>query len=65
MATSRKYQHSGVEDHGENIFVSIEDASYEDAVKAWLAEETDYSGEKFGEGNAVKYGHFSKHISEI
>ena len=60
LATSRKAQHSGIEEHGENLYVSIEDASYEDAVQAWLAEESDYDGEKFGEGNSVKYGHFSK-----
>ena len=61
LAKSRKLQHSGVEEHGENLFVSTEDVSYEHAVKSWLAEESDYSGEKFGEGNAVKYGHYSKY----
>jgi hypothetical protein len=34
-------------------------------VRSWLAEESDYNGKKFGEGNAVKYGHFSKHPSSI
>jgi hypothetical protein len=61
LAKSRKFQHSGIEEHGENLFVSTEDASYAHAVQLWLAEETDYNGEKFGDGNAVKYGHFSKH----
>ena len=61
MSKSRKFQHSGVDEHGENIFVSMEDASYEDAVQSWLAQESDYNGEEFGEGNAVKYWDFSKH----
>jgi hypothetical protein len=60
LAKSRKLQHSGVEEHGENIFVSTEDVPLDEAVKSWLAEEKDYDGEKFGEGNSVKYGHFSK-----
>jgi hypothetical protein len=60
LAKSRKLQHSGVEEHGENIFVSTEDVSLDKAVKSWLAEEKDYDGEKFGEGNSVKYVHFSK-----
>ena len=60
LSKSRKLQHSGVEEHGENLFVSIEDVSYDHAVQSWLAQESDYDGEKFGEGNAVKYGHYSK-----
>lgn len=63
LSKSRKFQHSGVEEHGENIFVSTEDVSYEHAVQSWLAEETNYEGEKFGEGNAAKYARFSKHAS--
>lgn len=63
LSKSRKFQHSGVEEHGETIFVTTEDVSYEHAVQSWLAEETNYEGEKFGEGDAVRYARFSKHAS--
>lgn len=65
LAKSRKFQHSGDDEHGENLYVSTEDASYEQAVQAWLAEEPDFDGEKFGDGNAVKYGHYSKYSPHV
>lgn len=63
LSKSRKLQHSGIEEHGETVFVSTGDASYEDAVQSWLAEESDFNGlEKFGDGNASKYARFSEFL---
>ena len=53
-------QHSGMEGQGENLFMSSGDATYQDAVNAWMAEESKYSGEKIGEGDFGDWGHFSK-----
>jgi hypothetical protein len=39
--------------------MSTADASYSQAVQSWLDEEKDYGGEKIGEGDFGKWGHFS------
>ncbi|KAK3671121.1 hypothetical protein LTR78_008922 [Recurvomyces mirabilis] len=61
MAQSRKLHHSGDAEQGENIYVNVDNASYDDAIQAWLKEEDEYDGRRFGEGNALRYKHFSKH----
>lgn len=40
--------------------MATNDATFEDAVKAWLAEEPKYMGQKIGEGNLADWGHYSK-----
>lgn len=49
-------QHSGV--GGENLHWSSKNASFTDAVNGWLDEENAYAGEKIGEGDFGKWGHF-------
>jgi hypothetical protein len=40
--------------------MSTGEASYGQAVQSWLDEEKDYGGEKIGEGDFGKWGHFSE-----
>lgn len=58
LAKKGQMQHSGTSGQGENLFMSTGDASFSDAVQSWLDEEKDYKGEKVGEGNFAKWGHF-------
>lgn len=51
-------EHAGIDGQGENLYMSTGDATYEQAVQAWLGEEKDYGGEKIGEGDFTKWGHF-------
>lgn len=51
---------SGIEDQGENLFMSTGDADLEDAVTSWLSEEKQYNGETIADGKFEEYGHFSK-----
>ena len=45
--------------------MATNDATFEDAVKAWLAEEPKYMGQKIGEGNLADWGHYSKRTISI
>ena len=52
LAESGKLEYSGIENQGENVFLSDhDDAKFEDAVQSWLNGEKKYSGEKVGEGD--------------
>lgn len=51
---------SGVEDEGENLFMSRDDATLEDAVKGWLSEEKKYTGQVVGGVDLDDWGNFSK-----
>ena len=51
---------SGVENEGENVFMSKEDATLEDAVKGWLSQEKKYTGQIVAGGNFDDWGHFCK-----
>jgi uncharacterized protein YkwD len=46
-------QHSSHPDHGENLYVGLGDASYEQAVQIWLEEGEGYNGEKVGRGSDI------------
>ncbi|KAF2168786.1 hypothetical protein M409DRAFT_36278, partial [Zasmidium cellare ATCC 36951] len=50
----------GLESHGESLFMQIGDATFDQAVEKWLEEERFYNGEKAGEGDFLKWGHFSQ-----
>lgn len=58
LAKKQKMEHSGVEGQGENLYMSSGNAELDHAVEAWLGEEKAYSGEKVGEGDFAKWGHF-------
>lgn len=60
LAKKNAMQHSGTDGQGENLYMSTADASFADATQSWLDEERDYNGEKIGEGDFTKWGHFSK-----
>ena len=58
LAEKGKMVHSGVAGQGENLYMKSCDCELEEAVEAWLAEERNYGGEKIGEGELGKWGHF-------
>ena len=58
IAAKDRMAHAGIHGQGENPYMSTGDATYEQAVQAWLDEEKDYGGEKIGEGDFTKWGHF-------
>lgn len=60
LAEKGRMEHSGVEGQGENLYMSSGTAELDDAVQAWLGEEKEYRGEKVGEGELGKWGHFSE-----
>lgn len=60
LATKNIMEHSDVSGQGENLYMSSGNASFSDAVQNWLDEEKHYSGEKVGEGDFGKWGHFCK-----
>jgi len=60
LAIKNTMEHSGVSGQGENLYMSSGSASFSDAVQNWLDEEKQYSGEKIGEGDLGKWGHFCK-----
>ena len=45
LAQTGQLEPSGVEDEGENLFMSSEAAELEDAVESWLNEEKTYTGQ--------------------
>lgn len=60
LASTGKLEHSTNETQGENLFVtSAVDATYDDAVLAWMKEQTEYRGEVIGM-DASPYENFSK-----
>ncbi|CAK3999489.1 Hypothetical predicted protein [Lecanosticta acicola] len=60
LADKDKMEHSNAAGQGENLFMATNDASFEDAVNAWLKEEASYGGEKIGEGNLGDWGHYTQ-----
>lgn len=58
LAEKEKMEHSGVQGQGENLYMSSGNAELDQAVQAWLEEEKAYGGEKIGEGDFGKWGHF-------
>jgi hypothetical protein len=60
LAERRTLEPSGVEDEGENVFMSKEDATLEDAVQSWLSQEKKYTGQIVAGGNFDDWGHFCK-----
>ena len=58
LADKNKMEHSGVSGQGENLYMSTGSASFSDAVQSWLDEKKYYGGEKVGEGEFGKWGHF-------
>ena len=60
LARTGKLEHDpNIGSEGENLFVSSGDATFEDAVDAWLNEEKNYDGEVIGKGNMDDWHHFS------
>lgn len=45
LAQTGQLEHSGVEEEGENLFMSSQDANLETAVDSWLGEEKKYTGQ--------------------
>ncbi|KAH9826495.1 pathogenesis-related protein 1a [Teratosphaeria destructans] len=60
LASERIMQHSGALGRGENLYWATWDASFDEAVDWWLAEEKDYHGQPIGVGNLGAYGHYSR-----
>lgn len=60
LAAKKAMEHSGIDDEGENLFMSDGNAIMPDAVRAWLREEKDYHSELVGQGDPQAYGHYSK-----
>jgi hypothetical protein len=58
LAETGKLEHSGVEDQGENLYMSDGNADLEDAVQDWLNDEKKYDGEKIGEGDFKDWDNF-------
>ena len=60
LAERRTLKPSGVEDEGENVFMSKENATLEDAVRDWLSQEKKHTGQRVAGGNFDDWGHFCK-----
>lgn len=60
LADNKKFEHSGVQGQGENLFMSSGNATLTDASRAWLAEKPNYHGEKIPDGNFGSYGHYTQ-----
>lgn len=60
LAGMNMLQHAHTQGQGENLYMSTSDASFEQAVHAWLDEGTKYQGESIAEGNFSDWGHYSK-----
>lgn len=60
LADNKKFEHSGVQGQGENLFMSSGNASLLDASRAWLAEKPNYHGENIPDGNFGSYGHYTQ-----
>jgi hypothetical protein len=64
LADIGKMQHSANDSRpgeGENLYTGMGRVfTFTDGVNAWLAEVKDYHGEKIGEGDLHKFGHYSK-----
>ncbi|KAI7787541.1 scp-like extracellular protein [Diaporthe eres] len=62
LADTKKFEHSGVNGQGENLFMSSGDASLTDATHAWLNEKPNYHGENIPDGDFGSYGHYTQCI---
>ncbi|KAI3399111.1 hypothetical protein diail_7690 [Diaporthe ilicicola] len=62
LADNKKFEHSGTQGQGENLFMSSGNANLTDATNAWLAEKPNYHGEKIPDGNFGSYGHYTQCI---
>lgn len=60
LAQIGQLEHSGVEDEGENLFMSSENADLEAAVESWLREEKQYTGQIVAGGNFEDGANFCK-----
>lgn len=61
LAQTGSLEPSGVQDEGENLFMSRESVDLEAAVKSWLSEEKSYAGQIVGRVAAQdESGHFSE-----
>ncbi|POS78661.1 hypothetical protein DHEL01_v202938 [Diaporthe helianthi] len=60
LAENKKFEHSGAQGQGENLFMSSGNASLLDGTRAWLAEKPNYHGEKIADGNFGSYGHYTQ-----
>lgn len=60
LADNKKFEHSGAQGQGENLFMSSGSASLLDGTRAWLAEKPNYHGEKIADGNFGSYGHYTQ-----
>jgi hypothetical protein len=60
LAQTGSLEPSGVEDEGENLFMSRESVDLEHAVKSWLNEERRYAGQIVGGVDLDDSGHFSE-----
>lgn len=60
LADTKKFEHSGVNGQGENLFMSSGNASLADATRAWLNEKPNYHGEKIPDGDFGSYGHYTQ-----
>ncbi|KAK7720935.1 hypothetical protein SLS64_001228 [Diaporthe eres] len=60
LADTKKFEHSGVNGQGENLFMSSGDASLTDATHAWLNEKPNYHGENIPDGDFGSYGHYTQ-----
>ncbi len=60
LAQTNSLEPSGVEDEGENLFMSRDDVALEAAVKSWLSEEKKYAAQIVGGVDLDEQGYFSK-----
>lgn len=65
LAEKEQMEHSGVQGQGENLFMSSGDAEFDQAVQSWMEEEKDYNGEKVGEGEFQKWGHYCEFLDHV
>lgn len=61
LAKSGSFEHSGVQDQGENLYMqSNADSPLANAVKSFLEEKSSYSGQAISASNYMGFGHYSE-----
>lgn len=64
LASSGTFEHSGVSDQGENLYMqSYSGTPLTNAVKGFLEEKSLYHGEAISSTNYMSFGHYSKPLS--
>jgi uncharacterized protein YkwD len=64
LAETNTFAHEGMRGEGENLFMQMGGGHqpFKRGVEAWVNEKKDYHGEKIGEGQFAKYGHYTQVI---